>query len=147
MPDIYTEEWYAAMFELANSRDDLSDAVPQGEFKIAIEVEGDDISPYVPKDETRHYFVHFLDGKCVGYRVHDDKIPGKGLSYRVSGKASTFESLAAEQLDLVEAGLGGALRIKGDMRLLMQNAEIANVIFEVYTASDLTQWPKGGPPY
>ncbi len=147
MPDIYTEEWYAAMFELANSRDDLSNTVPQGEFKIAIEVEGDGISPYVPKDETRHFFIHFRDGKCVGYKRHDEAIPGKGLSYRVSGKASTFESVASAQMDLVEAGLGGALAIRGDMRLLMQNAEIANVIFEVYTASDLTEWPKGKPPY
>lgn len=147
MPDIYTDEWYEVMFQLANSRDDLSDAVPRGEFKVAIEVEGDGVSPYVPEGETRHYFIQFSDGKCVEYKVYGDKIPGKGLSYRVSGKASVFESIAAEQLDLIEAGLGGALTVRGDMRLLMQNAEIANVIFEVYTTSDLTEWPKGKPPY
>lgn len=147
MPDIYTEEWYAAMFELANSRDDLSRAVPQGEFKVAIEVAGDGISPYIPQGEIRHYLVHFADGKCLAYKQYEGKIPGKGLSYRVSGKASVFEGIAAQQLDLIEAGLGGALTIKGDMRLLMQNAEIANVIFEVYTTSNLTEWPKGKPPY
>ena len=147
MPDIYTDPWYEALFQLANSRDDLSVAVPQGEFKIAIEVEGDGESPYVPEGEMRHYFIHFVDGKCVGYKCHDERIPGKGLNYRVSGKATVFEGIAAQQLDLIEAGLGGRLDIRGDMRLLMQNAEIANVIFDVYTTSDLTDWPKGKPPY
>lgn len=147
MPDIYTDQWYEALFQLANSRDDLSEAVPQGEFRIALEVEGDGMSPYVPEGETRHYFIYFSDGKCVAYKCRDKKIPGKGLNYRVSGTASTFEGIAAQQLDLIEAGLGGGLTIRGDMRLLMQNAEIANVIFDVYTTSDLTDWPKGSPPY
>jgi len=147
MPDIYTEAWQEAMFQLANSRDDLSKVVPQGEFKIAIEVMGDGTSPYIPEGETRHFFVHFLDGKCVGYKNHDDRISGKGLSYRITGDASVFEGIAAEQIDLIEAGLGGGLTVRGDMRLLMQNAEIANTIFDVYTTSGLTDWPKGRPPY
>jgi hypothetical protein len=33
------------------------------------------------------------------------------------------------------------------MRLLMQNAELGNVIFEIYTQSDVTEFPKGKPPY
>lgn len=147
MPDIYTDEWYETLFQLANSRDDLSQAVPQGEFKIAVEIEGDGISPYIPEGESRHYYIRFLNGKCMEYKVCSDKIPGKGLNYRIIGKASVLEGVAAEQLDLIEAGLGGALTIRGDMRVLMQNAEIANVIFEVYTTSNLTDWPKGKPPY
>jgi hypothetical protein len=147
MPNIYADEWYEAMFKLANSRDDLAKTVPQGEFCIAIEVEGDGMSPYVPEGETQHYFIRFVDGKCIEYKVCEEKIPGKGLSYRVIGPAHIFEGIAAETMDLIEAGLGGALTVRGDMRLLMQNAEIANVIFEVYTSSGLTEWPKGKPPY
>ena len=147
MPDIYTDEWYETLFQLANSRDDLSEAVPQGEFKIALEIEGDGISPYIPEGESRHYYIRFVNGKCMDYKVCDGKIPGKGLNYRIIAKASVLEGVAAKELDLIEAGLGGALTIRGDMRLLMQNAEIANVIFEVYTTSNLTDWPKGKPPY
>jgi hypothetical protein len=29
----------------------------------------------------------------------------------------------------------------------MQNADMANVIFEIYSASGMTEWPKGKPPY
>jgi len=30
---------------------------------------------------------------------------------------------------------------------LIQNAELANVIFEVYTENNQTDWPLGKPPY
>ena len=50
-------------------------------------------------------------------------------------------------MDPIEKGLDGTLSIRGDMRLLMQNADLANIIFEVYNSSELTDWPKGKPPY
>ena len=49
--------------------------------------------------------------------------------------------------DPVDAGLSGELNVRGDMRFLMQNAEMATVIFEVYSKSDMTAWPLGRPPY
>jgi hypothetical protein len=147
MPDIYTEEWYQAMVELANSRDDLSAKVPQGEWRIAIEIEGDGKSPYVPSGEIKNYFIRLLDGKVLEYKESSEKISGKGLQYRIIGPASIFEGMAAGILDPVEKGLDGTLIIRGDMRLLMQNAELANVIFEIYTQSGVTEFPKGRPPY
>jgi hypothetical protein len=147
MPGIYTEEWYQAMVELANSRDDLSAKVPQGEWRIAVEIEGDGKSPYVPLGETKNYFIHLVDGKVVEYKESAEKIPGKGLQYRIIGPASIFEGMAAGILDPVEKGLDGTLIIRGDMRLLMQNAELANVIFEIYSQSGVTEFPKGKPPY
>jgi hypothetical protein len=42
MPAIYTPEWYEAMLKLANSRDDISEKVPQGEWRVAVEVVGDE---------------------------------------------------------------------------------------------------------
>jgi len=94
MPEIYTPEWYEAMLNLANSRDDISDKVPQGEWKIAIEVVGDGKSPYVPEGTTKHYFVRFPElpdhrpgphlrrrgcrdrGSCGGWPERHDEDPG-----------------------------------------------------------------------
>jgi hypothetical protein len=147
MPDIFTQEWYDAMLDLANSRDDLSKKVPQGEWKVAIEIEGDGISPYTPKGQFKYFFVHMVDGKLKELKACDEKISGKGLNYRITGPASVFESMAAGLMDPIEKGLDGTLSIRGDMRLLMQNADLANIIFDVYKSSELTTWPKGKPPY
>ena len=147
MPDIFTKEWYDAMLELANSRDDLSEKVPQGEWRVAIEIEGDDKSPYTPEGEYKYFFVHMTDGKIKELKACDEKIAGKGLNYRIIGPATVFESMAAGLMDPIEKGLDGTLTIRGDMRLLMQNADLANIIFEVYNSSELTNWPKGMPPY
>jgi hypothetical protein len=88
-----------------------------------------------------------VDGKIKELKPRDEKIPGKGLNYRITGPASVFESMAAGLMDPIEKGLDGTLSIRGDMRLLMQNADLANIIFDVYNSSDLTVWPKGKPPY
>ena len=147
MPDIFTAEWYDAMLELANSRDDLSEKVPQGEWRVAIEIEGDAISPYTPKGEFKYFFVYMVDGKIKELRPSEEKISGKGLNYRITGPASVFESMAAGIVDPIEKGLDGTLTIRGDMRMMMQNADLANIIFDVFKSSDLTDWPKGKPPY
>ena len=147
MPAIYTSEWYETMFELANSRDDISQKVPPGEWRIALEIRGDGKSPYIPAGEARYFLVRFLDGKVAEYRELPECAPGKGLHYRILGPASVFEGVAAGVLDPVEVGLNGAITIRGDMRLLMQHADMVNVIFEVYTQSNVTEWPKGKPPY
>jgi hypothetical protein len=147
MPDIFSTEWYDAMLKLANSQDDLSAKVPKGEWRVAIEIEGDGISPYIPKGEFKYFFVHMVDGKIKELKAFPEKIPGKGLNYRITGPASVFESMAAGLMDPIEKGLDGTLSIRGDMRLLMQNADLANIIFDVYKSSDLTDWPKGKPPY
>lgn len=147
MPAIYTKEWYQAMCELANSRDDISEKVPQGEWRVAVEVNGDGKSPYVAAGETKHFLVRFLDGKVAEYREFQEPVPGKGLHYRIIGPAHIFEGVAAGTLDPVEVGLNGSISIRGDMRLLMQHADMVNVIFEVYGQSNVTEWPKGKPPY
>ena len=147
MAAIYTTEWYEAMLNLANSRNDISEKVPQGEWRIAVEVVGDGKSPYVPEGTTKNFFVRFLDGKVAEYKECPDKVPGKGLHYRITGPAYIFDGVAAEIVDPVEVGLNGSITIRGDMRLLMQHADMVNVIFEVYAQSDVTEWPKGKPPY
>jgi hypothetical protein len=147
MPAIYSPEWYQATFHLANSRDDISAKVPHGEWRIAVEVQGDGKSPYVPEGMTKHFFVRFLDGKVQEYRESQERIPGNGLHYRIIGPARIFDGVAAGVVDPVEVGLNGSITIRGDMRLLMQHADMVNVIFEVYTQGDVTEWPEGKPPY
>ena len=147
MPDIYSNEWYQAMIELCNSRDDLSAKVPKGEYKFAIESVGDGKSPYVPEGSTKHFFLIFKDGKVTQCEESPEKISGKGLNYRIIGDASDFELIATGEKDPVDAGLSGQLNVRGDMRFLMMNAEMATVIFEVYQQSKMTDWPLGKPPY
>lgn len=101
MPEIYTDEWSQALLKLANSRDDLSAKVPAGEWRIAVEIEGDGISPYIPNGETKHFFVRLLDGKIEEYSEHKEKIPGKGLNYRINGPAAVFDEIAAGIHDLM----------------------------------------------
>jgi hypothetical protein len=147
MPAIYSDEWYKTMFDLANSRDDLSKKVPAGDWKVAVEIKGDGKSPYVPLGQERNFFIHIRDGKIVDYTQSQERVPGQGLHYRITGPAHVFEGVAAGILDPVEVGLNGSLAIRGDMRILIQNAELVNVIFEVYTQTGVTEWPKGKPPY
>jgi len=147
MPAIYTEEWYDAIVDLANSRDDISQRVPQGEWRVAIEIEGDSKSPYILEGTTRYFLVRFLNGKVAEYRESAERIPGKGLHYRVIGPASLFDGIAAGVVDPVEVGLNGSVTIRGDMRVLMQHADMVNAIFEMYTQSNVSEWPLGKPPY
>lgn len=147
MNDIFTQEWYDAMFELTNSREDLAQRLPLGEWKIVIELEGDDISPYTPKGEFKYFYIYILDGKMLELRSVDEKIKEKGLKLRITGPASVFENIVAGLDDPIEKVLEGTLAIRGDMRLLMQNADLANIICEVYMNSETTSWPKGKPPY
>jgi hypothetical protein len=147
MPDIFTKEWYDTMLELANSRDDLVKRLQQKEMKIAFELEGDGVSPYIPAGEFKYFFLHIVDGRVKELSARNEKIKEKGLSYRISGPASAFESIAAGLADPIERTLDGTLSIRGDMRFLIQNADFAKVICEVYMSSDKTSWSKGKPPY
>ena len=147
MPAIYTEKWIAAMFEVVNSRDDISVQLPAGEWCLAFEVVGDDVSPYVTRGETRNYFIRLREGKVVECREHQERIPGKGLHFRFTGPAYIYEGVAAGIVNPIVAGLKGAIKVRGDMRLLIQNAEFASMIFKNIAGSNSTEWPKGKPPY
>ena len=147
MPNIYSDDWYQAILDLANTREDLSAKAPQGEWRVAIEIQGDGLSPYVPKDQSRHWFIRLVDGKMVEFIEVPEPVSGKGLSYRFIGPASVFEGIAAGVVDPVEVGLNGTLTVRGDMRLLMQYAELTGIIFEVYTENNVTDWPAEKPPY
>ncbi|MFH0730528.1 MAG: hypothetical protein V2B19_29810 [Pseudomonadota bacterium] len=115
MAEIFSREWYEAISSQANSTGELKKKAPTGEWRMAMEVVGDGKSPYVPAGETKNVFIRLLDGILVEYGEFPEKIPGKQLQYRFTGAASVFEGIAAGLIDPVEAGLSGAIAIRGDM--------------------------------
>ena len=96
---------------------------------------------------TGSFFVRLREGKVVECREQGQRISGKGLHFRFTGPAHIYEGVAAGIVDPVAAGLEGSIVVRGDMRLLLQNAEFADMIFKNIAKTDSTEWPKGRPPY
>jgi len=147
MAEIYSDKWYEKLKTLVNSRDDITARAPQGQWRICVEIVGDDKSPYIPVGQAKYFFVLFDKGKCQEYQELSETMDGKGLDFRFTGPATVFEEIAADQRDFIEAGLRGAIKIKGDMRIFMQNAELAKTMADLYTQQVDTEWPHGKPPY
>ena len=147
MAEIYTKEWYETLQTLVNSRDDISKRAPQGQWRICVEVMGDEKSPYIPGEQAKYFFVLFDKGKCQKYEELPQTMDGKGLDFRFTGPATVFEEIAAGHRDFIEAGLKGAIKIRGDMRIFMQNAELVKIMADLYSQQVETAWPKGKPPY
>jgi len=147
MAEIYSMEWYEKIKTLVNSRDDITARAPQGQWRICVEVIGDDKSPYVPEGQAKYFFVLFDKGKCQQYEELSETMDGKGLDFRFTGPATVFEEVASARRDFIEAGLKGAIKIRGDMRIFMQNAELAKIMSDLYSEQIDTEWPKGKPPY
>ena len=72
---------------------------------------------------------------------------GDGLDFRFTAPAAVWEDIAAGLLDPITAGLRGRIRIRGDMRFLMQNADAVKALVDLYAAQGSTEWPLGRPPY
>lgn len=146
MPDIYTSDWYEAVKEAINaSVDDLRD-VPEGAWTICVEILGDGASPYVPADGMRRFLIRIEAGICMWYRELDAD-PEEKLDYRFSAAASVFDEIAAAVLDPLDAVLHGMIKVRGDMRFLLRQAELVNVLLGAYTSGVDTTWPEGRPPY
>jgi hypothetical protein len=147
MAEIYSKEWYENLKALANSREDITARAPQRQWRICVEVMGDGKSPYVPVGRAKYFYVLFDKGKCQEYDELAETMDGKNLDFRFTGSASVFEEIAAAQRDFIEAGLRGDIKIRGDMRVFMQNAELVKIMAELYSQMIDTEWPRGRPPY
>jgi putative sterol carrier protein len=147
MAEIYTKDWYEKLKELVNSREDVTARAPQGQWRICVEILGDGKSPYIPEGQAKYFFVLFDKGKCQEYEELSETME-KGLDFRFTGPATVFEEVAAAERDFIEAGLKGDIKIRGDMRIFMQNAELAKIMADLYSEQvDNTEWPAGKPPY
>jgi putative sterol carrier protein len=147
MADIYTPEWYAEVRDAMNARIATMKDLPIGELQIKVEIVGDGVSPYVAGDSERHFLVKIEDGRCAWYREVEGDDPEVTLNYRFRGAGTTFDEIAAGQQDPINAALKGEIKVRGDMRFLMRQAEQVKVLLEAYTTGVETSWPRGRPPY
>ena len=147
MADIYTPEWYAEVRDAMNARIATMKELPTGEILIKVEIVGDGLSPYVAAAAERHFLVKIEDGQCAWYREVEGDDPELTLSYRFRGSATTFDEIAAGLKDPINAALEAAIKVRGDMRFLMRQAEQVKILLEAYATGVQTSWPKGRPPY
>lgn len=149
MSDIYTDDWYKSVRETINEHVAglPAKAVPQGEWHAVVEIIGDGASPYVGADDVRRFLIKIENGSCAWYREIDTPNPEVTLDYRFVGPATTFDEIAAGMRDPVDAALDGTVKVRGDMRFLMRQAELVKVLLEAYTTNVETDWPMGKPPY
>jgi hypothetical protein len=145
MPAIYSAEWYDALKKLLNENPEVEKNSPRGTFHVLAKIVGDARSRYLPVGELRNFAVLFADGKCLEYRQVDPPPPRKDFEFIFEFPASVFEEVAAGQIDLIDAGLKGKVKITGDMRILIRHAELVNVLYDVYAREVETIWPKGKP--
>ena len=147
MPDVYTPGWYDAVQVAINERVATLPDVPSDSFNIAVEIVGDGKSPYVDDGKIRRFLIRLEAGKCAWYREVDADDPSVKLDYRFTGPATTFDEVAAGIADPIDAALSGAIKVRGDMRFLMRQAEMVQVLLEAYSKGVDTTWPAGAPPY
>lgn len=147
MPDIYTPEWYLKLRDLLNLHPEIEKSAPQGVYKLLLLIRGDGTSPYVAKDQELLFAIHLDDGHCSDYVELDPATNRKGYDFVFEFPASVYEGVAAGIVDPVAAGLGGTIKITGDMRILIRHAELVNILHQVYAREVETGWPRGKPPY
>ena len=147
MPVIYTGEWYDSLKDILNRSDEVTKNAPHGVWRILAEIRGDSSSPYLSAGETKRFAIVLNDGRCDSYLELSEQPPRKDFEFILELPASLFERIVANLADPVEAGLKGAVKIVGDMRVLIQNAELVNILSEIYQREVQTEWPKGAPPY
>ena len=147
MPDIYTAAWYESLKDILNRSEQVTAKAPPGHFRVLAEIRGDGISPYLGDGQVKRFTLGFQDGKCTEYRELTDAPTRRDFDFTVGLSASLFEGIVANQADPVKAGLKGDIRIVGDMRILIQHAELVNILRDIYVREAETDWPKGKPPY
>ena len=147
MAEIYTTQWYDNLKDLLNSSESIAAQAPADKWRVSLELMGDGQSPYIPAGQGKYFLALFDKGKCQQYEELAQPMDGKDLDFRLTGPAAVFEEIAAGQRDFIEAGLRGTIKIRGDMRVFMQNAELVRAVAELYSEQIDTQWPKGKPPY
>ena len=147
MSVIYSDAWYEDMKKLINHSEELRRQTPKERIVISFEVEGDGASPYVPADGALYFMIVFDEGQVREFQPLDERFSGKGLNFRFTAPATVWESIAAGKTDPITAGLRGSIKIRGDMKFLMENADGVKLLVDLYGNQVDTEWPQGQPPY
>ncbi len=147
MSVIYSDAWYEDMKQLINGSDELAKMAPKTRIVFTLEVMGDGASPYVAKDGGRYFLLAIENGKVTEFRPLPDRHDGKGLNFRFTAPATVWEGVAAGQQDPIKCGLRGTIKVRGDMKFLMENADAVKLAIDLYANQVSTEWPLGRPPY
>ena len=147
MSAIYSDAWYEDMKALINGSEQLGTMAPKTRIVFTLEVMGDGASPYVPKDGGLYFLLVIENGKVTEFRPLPERHDGKGLSFRFTAPATVWEGVAAGQKDPITSGLRGEIKVRGDMRFLMENADAVKLAVDLYANQVNTDWPLGRPPY
>lgn len=147
MPAVYTTDWYEAVKEAINARVATLKDVPRDGFTIAVEIVGDGKTPYVAEGDVRRFLIRIEAAQCAWYRELDEDDPSVKLDYRFTGPGSDFDAIAAGLTDPIDAALSGTIKVRGDMRFLMRQAQMVQTLLEAYSQDVDTTWPKGRPPF
>jgi len=147
MPDVYTPDWYESVKEAINASVATLKDVPSDSFTIAVEIVGDGVPPYVADGKVLRFLIRLEGGQCAWYRELEEDDPSVKLDYRFTGPAAAFDAIAAAQADPIDAALSGTIKVRGDMRFLMRQAQMVQVLLEAYSKGVETTWPSGQPPY
>ena len=147
MAVIYTDAWYEDLKQMINGCADFAKKAPQERLVMVLEVMGDGASPYVPSDGAIHYIIVLDHGLVAELSPLAERHPGKGLNFRFTAPASVWEGVAAGEIDPITAGMRGTIRVRGDMRVLMRNADAVKILVDLYGDQVHTEWPHGKPPY
>jgi putative sterol carrier protein len=147
MPEIYTAAWYDSLKDILNGSEQVITKAPRGRYRVLAEIKGDGVSPYVRNGETKRFTLDFDDGRCTEYRELAEPPTKRDFDFTLQLPASLFEGIVGNEADPVKAGLKGDIRIVGDMRILIQHAELVNILRDIYVREAQTEWPKGKPPY
>ncbi len=147
MSVIYSDAWYEDMKKLINGSNELSQVAPKTRIALSLEVLSDGVSPYVPKVGGLYFLLVIDNGKVAEFRPLPGRHDGKGLNFRFTAPASVWEGVAAGQKDPITCGLRGEIKVRGDMRFLMENADAVKLAIDLYANQVNTEWPLGRPPY
>lgn len=147
MPDVYTTDWYEAVKVAINAAVATIPEAPTDSFTIQVEIVGDGTTPYVAEGDMLRFLIRLENGQCAWYREIEADDPSVKLDYRFTGPGTVFDGIAAAEADPIDAALSGAIKVRGDMRFLMRQAEMVQVLLEAYAKGVDTTWPKGRPPY
>ena len=147
MSAVYSDAWYDDLRQMIDNSAEFAAKAPAKRLVMTLEIDGDERSPYVEAGSALYYVIVLDGGKVVELHPVARKHDGKGLTFRFTGVATVWEEIAAGLLDPITAGLQGKLRIRGDMRFLMQNADAVKILVDLYAHQVHTEWPRGKPPY
>ncbi|MCC6524184.1 MAG: SCP2 sterol-binding domain-containing protein [Polyangiaceae bacterium] len=147
MSAIYSQAWYDDLKRLIEGSAEFAARAPKERIAMALEVVGDAGSPYVPAGQERHYLIVLDGAKVTTLDLLPARHDGRDLGFRFTAPATVWESIAAGLLDPITAGLRGTIRVRGDMRFLMKNADAVKILVDLYAAQVETDWPAGKPPY